>query len=60
MDEGRILSYYDYAAQQQTPPFLELHQNAAQQDSPTAQRILEKASEMRWNPTRAEWTVYNA
>ncbi|BCM89873.1 galactose-1-phosphate uridylyltransferase [Abditibacteriota bacterium] len=60
MDDGRTLSYYDYAALEQTPPFLELHQGAAQTDPPTGQRVLEKASEMRWNPTRAEWTVYAA
>ncbi|RYX84868.1 galactose-1-phosphate uridylyltransferase [bacterium] len=60
MDDGRILSYYDYAAHGQTPPFLQLHQSAAQQHPPTDPRILEKASEMRWNPTRGEWTVYAA
>ncbi len=60
MDDGRTLSYYDYGAQDQTPPLLELHQNAAREHSPTGERVLEHPAEMRWNPTRAEWTVYAA
>ncbi len=60
MDDGRTLSYYDYAAQNQMPPYLSIHQNAAQADPPTGPRVLEQPAEMRWNPTRAEWTVYAA
>ena len=60
MDDGRTLNYYDYAPQNATPPFLELHRDAARQFPPSGPRILEHPSEMRWNPTRGEWTVYAA
>jgi UDPglucose--hexose-1-phosphate uridylyltransferase len=58
MDDGRTLSYYDFAAAGQEPPYLAQHQAAAQADPPTGNRILEKFSEMRWHPTRGEWVVY--
>lgn len=60
MDDGRTLSYYDYSAQDQTPALLELHQSAAKEHPPTGERVLEHPAEMRWNPTRGEWTVYAA
>lgn len=60
MDDGRTLSYYDYGAQDQIPALLELHQSAAREHPPTGPRVLERPAEMRWNPTRGEWTVYAA
>jgi UDPglucose--hexose-1-phosphate uridylyltransferase len=60
MDDGRTLTYYDFAAQGQTPPYLEIHQKAAQADPPTGPRILPQPPEMRWNPTLGEWTVFAA
>jgi UDPglucose--hexose-1-phosphate uridylyltransferase len=60
MDDGRTLNLYDYAPQGELPPYLELHQKEAAANPPTGHRILEKPSEMRWNPTRGEWTVYAA
>lgn len=60
MDDERTLTYYDFAPQNQTPPFLEQHQSAAQQHPPTDARLLPNPPEMRWNPTLGEWTVYAA
>ncbi len=60
MDDGRTLSYYDYSAQDQTPALLELHQGAAREHAPKCERVLAQPAEMRWNPTRGEWTVYAA
>ena len=60
MDDDRTLSYYDFAAENETPPFLAQHQNAAQQFSSTSARLLPAPPEMRWNPTLGEWTVYAA
>jgi len=60
MDDGRTLSYYDYAPKSEVPPYFSDHQNAAREHPPTGERVLEHPSEMRWNPTRAEWTVYAA
>lgn len=60
MDDGRTLTYYDFAPQNAAPPFLAQHQQAAQNDPPTGARLLENPPEMRWNPTLGEWTVYAA
>jgi len=60
MDDGRILRYYDFAPQGQTPPYLEQHQQAAQEFPPGEARLLPLPPEMRWNPTLGEWTVYAA
>jgi UDPglucose--hexose-1-phosphate uridylyltransferase len=60
MDDGRTLRYYDFAPALSLPPHFEAHQNAAREFVPTGNRVLENASEMRWNPTRGEWTVYAA
>ena len=60
MDDGRTLTYYDFAPQGQTPPYFIQHQAAAQAEPPTGHRILPHAPEMRWNATLGEWTVYAA
>lgn len=60
MDDGRTLTYYDFAAQGQTPPYLAVHQAAAQAEPPTGPRLLPHPPEMRWNPTLGEWTVFAA
>ena len=60
MDDGRTLSYYDFAPRGTTPPYLALHQLAAQQYPPSGHRILANNPEMRWNATLGEWTVYAA
>lgn len=60
MEDGRTLLYYDFAPQGETPPYHPLHQEAASQFPPAGPRILERPSEMRWNPTLAQWTVYSA
>jgi len=60
MDDGRTLSYYDYAPANEVAPYLALHGEAGKEHPPTGERVLEHPSEMRWNPTRGEWTVYAA
>jgi len=60
MPDGRTVTYYDFAAPDQSPPYLEQHRNAAQAQPAPGPRVLPQPSEMRWNPTLAEWTVYSA
>ena len=60
MDDARILTYYDFAAQDESPPYLQLHQSAAQQHPAGDGRVLANPPEMRWNPLLSEWTVYAA
>ena len=60
MPDGRTVTYYDFAAPLNPPPYLEQHQNAAREHPPQGPRVLPQPSEMRWNPTLAEWTVYSA
>ena len=58
MDDGRTLNYYDFAPQGQQPPFLEIHQKAAQENPAPGPRVMPSPPEMRWNPTLGEWTVF--
>jgi UDPglucose--hexose-1-phosphate uridylyltransferase len=58
MEDGRTLTYYDFAPQSTPPPYLEAHRAAARQHPPTGPRVLEKPPHLRWNPVLAEWTVY--
>ncbi len=60
MDDGRIVNLYDFAPWGENPSHLLLHRDAAIENPPQGPRILEKPSEMRWNPTLAQWTVYAA
>jgi UDPglucose--hexose-1-phosphate uridylyltransferase len=60
MDDGRTLNYYDFAPIGSSPEFLALHQNAAKTHPAPGPRTMEKPSEMRWNPTLGEWTIYAA
>ena len=60
MDDARVLTYLDFAPQNQTPPYLKQHQDASQLHPPGAPRLLEHPPEMRWNPTLGEWTVIAA
>ncbi len=60
MDDGRVLRYLDFAPQNETPHYLQIHQDAARQFPPGETRLLPIPPEMRWNPTTAEWTVYAA
>lgn len=60
MDDERVLNYYDFAPQEQTPKYFGVHQAAAQENPPGAPRVLNLPPEMRWNPTLGEWTVYAA
>lgn len=60
MEDGRTLNYYDFAPQNSAPPFLQLHQDAAKSQPAPQSRTMEKSSEMRWNPTLCEWTIYAA
>ncbi|MGI8756000.1 MAG: galactose-1-phosphate uridylyltransferase [Acidimicrobiales bacterium] len=60
MDDARLLTYYDFAAQNETPPYLELHRDAAMQHPAGAGRVLANPPEIRWNPLLSEWTVYAA
>lgn len=60
MPDGRTQLYYDFAARDEQPPYLEQHQQAAQQNPPTGPRLLELPPEMRWNPTLGEWVVVAA
>jgi UDPglucose--hexose-1-phosphate uridylyltransferase len=60
MDDGRTLTYYDFAPAGEAPPYLAQHQQAAAQFAVAGPRILPLPPEMRWNPTLGEWTVYAA
>lgn len=60
MDDGRTLTYYDFAARGEAPPYLGQHREAAAQHPPTGPRLLEHPPEMRWNPALGEWTVVAA
>jgi UDPglucose--hexose-1-phosphate uridylyltransferase len=60
MEDGRTLLYYDFAPQGQTPEYGALHRDAARQSPPPGPRTLPQPSEMRWDPTRAEWVIYAA
>lgn len=60
MDDGRTLTYYDFAPSGEAPPYLAQHQQAAAQFPPSGPRILPQPPEMRWNPALGEWTVYAA
>lgn len=60
MDDGRTLTYYDFAEQGGQPSHLTAHQQAAHAHPPTGPRLLEHPPEMRWNPTLGEWTVVAA
>ncbi len=58
MDDGRTLSYYDFAPRNQQPPYLEAHQAAAREHPPTGPRVMPQPPEMRWNAPLGEWTVF--
>ncbi len=58
MDDGRTLNYYDFAPQTQQPPFLKIHQEAAEKNPAPGPRVMPSPPEMRWNPTLGEWTVF--
>ena len=60
MPDGRTLTYYDFSAPTNPPPYLEQHQHTAREHPAPGPRVLPQPSEMRWNPTLAEWTVYSA
>ncbi|HVF09216.1 MAG TPA: galactose-1-phosphate uridylyltransferase [Abditibacteriaceae bacterium] len=60
MPDGRTLTYYDFTTPHNPPPYLEQHQRAAREHPPPGPRVLPHPSELRWNPTLAEWTVYSA
>ena len=60
MDAGRTLHYYDFTPRGALPPFLELHQNAAKEKPAPGARTMAQSSEMRWNPTLGDWTIYAA
>jgi UDPglucose--hexose-1-phosphate uridylyltransferase len=60
MDDGRTLTYYDFATQGEAPPYLQTHREAAAAHPVTGPRLLPLPPEMRWNPTLAEWTVVAA
>lgn len=60
MGDGRNLTYYDFATEGETPPYLALHEAAQHQHPPVGHRTLPKPSEMRWNPALAEWVIYAA
>jgi UDPglucose--hexose-1-phosphate uridylyltransferase len=60
MGDGRTMNYYDFAARDAQPEYLPLHQEAAAAHPPTGPRTMPHPSEMRWDPTRAEWVVYSA
>lgn len=60
MGDGRTLTYYDFAPIGAQPQYLDIHQSAAKMHPPPGPRVLPKPSEMRWNPTLGEWTVYAA
>ena len=60
MDDGRTVSYYDFATRYSAPPLLSIHTEAARQHPPGGPRTLPHASEMRWNPVLGEWVVYAA
>jgi len=60
MDDGRTLTYYDFAENDLVPPYLKEHREAAREHPPTGPRLLEHPPIMRWNPTLGEWTVYAA
>lgn len=60
MDDGRVLTYYDFSQRDGRPPYLDQHQQAAREHPPGPPRVLPHPPEMRWNPTLSEWTVYAA
>lgn len=60
MDDGRTMTYYDFASAGAQPEYLEVHQDAARNHPAPGPRSLPKPSEMRWNPTLGEWVVYAA
>jgi UDPglucose--hexose-1-phosphate uridylyltransferase len=60
IDDGRSLLYYDFAPHGSAPEYLALHREAACQSPPQGARTLPHPSEMRWDPTRAEWVIYAA
>ena len=60
MDDGRTLTYYDFATSGQAPEYSRLHAEAAQAHPAPGPRVLPTPSEMRWNPVLGEWVVYAA
>jgi UDPglucose--hexose-1-phosphate uridylyltransferase len=60
MDDGRTLTYYDFAPQGEAAAYLEQHRAASVANPPSGPRILPHPPEMRWNPVLGEWTVYAA
>jgi UDPglucose--hexose-1-phosphate uridylyltransferase len=60
MGDGRTMNYYDFAPQGEQPEYFSIHHEAAGANPPTGPRTLPHPSEMRWDPTRAEWVVYSA
>lgn len=60
MDDGRTLTYYDFAPHDLIPPYLAQHKQATREHPPRGPRVLEHPSELRWNPVLAEWVAYAA
>lgn len=58
MDDGRTLSYYDFAPKDAQPPYLSQHQAAAAEHPAGGPRVMPSPPEMRWNAPLGEWTVF--
>ena len=58
IEDGRTMTYYDFAPIGKAPEYSEAHNEAAKLHPAPGPRELPTPSEMRWNPTLGEWVVY--